>query len=309
MDATANPLPALPDLDSLRPRLAQTITAISLLTDHLAYLLHTSPPTHPQTLPFPDLLNRYNLLVTHLNALATTLSSVNDLERERDRERLDLAAASSSYTGTNGTTTRRRRRDDARDPKRDRWDSVAVVPSGPVDEAKDWIVGLLSRTKQTPQVEEYQADTLAQLARLANSPSNPLRSTSASVVSTSAPSSKAPPVRLSSQVLASKTADYTRLVNAAYDRVCALKEFAAAQPGDGGVQEEWDWKGRIGLDEEDEEDEGEGDDARDRDAMQVDPVVSGAQDPSTASQAGGTESRGWTEDEVALYLRTGKRPT
>lgn len=85
----------------------------------------------------------------------------------------------------------------------------------------------------------------------------------------------------------------TRLCNTAYDRVNAAKEFS----GDGG--EEWDWKGRVGLEEEDEDEEEAG--ADETDAMQVD-------ESSNVKKSEGTGPRAWTEEETAAYLRTGKKP-
>jgi len=73
--------------------------------------------------------------------------------------------------------------------------------------------------------------------------------------------------------------------------VNAAKEFSA----DGG--EEWDWKGRVGLEEEDAEDDA----AADEDSMQID---------KPAEKSGKEDGpRAWTEEETATYLRTGKRPT
>jgi hypothetical protein len=124
----------LPDLDLLRPRLAQLINSISTLTSHLLHAFHNSRPssTIPPTLPFPDLLNRYSLLIAQFNSLIGLISSQGDLERERDRPQ--------ESTG--------KRRKEERDVKRDKWAGVSIVPREPVEESKDWIVGLLLRTKQ-----------------------------------------------------------------------------------------------------------------------------------------------------------------
>jgi len=131
--------PPLPDLDLLRPRLAQLINSISTLTSHLIHSFHNSPPssTIPPTLPFPDLLNRYSLLISQFNSLIGLISSQGDLERERDRPQEGGGAISQG-----------KRRKEERDTKRDRWAGVSIVPREPVEESKDWIVGLLLRTKQ-----------------------------------------------------------------------------------------------------------------------------------------------------------------
>lgn len=127
----------LPDLDLLRPRLAQLVTSISTLTSHLLHAFHNSPPTStiPPTLPFPDLLSRYSLLISQFNSLIGLISSQSDLERERDRPPEDGPVSS-------------KRRKEERDVKRDKWAGVSIVPREPVEESKDWIVGLLLRTKQ-----------------------------------------------------------------------------------------------------------------------------------------------------------------
>ena len=123
-----------PDLDLLRPRLAQLITSLSTLTSHLLHTFHSSPPssTIPPTLPFPDLLNRYSLLISQFNSFISLISSQSDLERERDRPQ----------------ESGKRRPKEERDNKRDKWSSSVVVPKESVEESKDWIVGLLLRTKQ-----------------------------------------------------------------------------------------------------------------------------------------------------------------
>ncbi|GAA6008110.1 hypothetical protein JCM11491_001889 [Sporobolomyces phaffii] len=250
-----------PDLDLLRPRLAQLINSISTLTAHLVHAFHASPPTStvPPTLAFPDLLNRYSLLISQFNSLVGLISSQGDLERERDRPQ-------------DGPTPAAKRRREERDTKRDKWAGVSIVPRDPVEESKDWIVGLLLRTKQTPEVEARQARLVEEL------PSE-FRSSLASSDPT---------------LFANLLAAQTRLLNSAYDRVNAAKEFS----GDGG--EEWDWKGRVGLEEEDDNDN---DDDTGNDEMQVDSAENGKKDTEESGL------RAWTEEETAAYLRTGKKPT
>ncbi|GAA5899879.1 uncharacterized protein JCM6883_006021 [Sporobolomyces salmoneus] len=239
----------IPDLDLLRPRLAQLINSISTLTSHLLHAFHNSPPssTIPPTLPFPDLLNRYSLLISQFNSLIGLISSQSDLERERDRPQ-------EANVG--------KRRKEERDVKRDKWAGVSIVPREPVEESKDWIVGLLLRTKQTPEVENRQAQLLDSL------PSHFKASLSAS----------------DPNEFATLLAAQTRLLNSAYDRVNAAKQFSA----DGG--EEWDWKGRVELEAEDDEDPEDSENS-----MQVD-------DPPKIVRAV------WSEEDLATYLRTGKKP-
>lgn len=131
------PVPA-PDLDLLRPRLAQLITSLSTFTSHLLHTYHSTPPSNstiPPTLPFPDLITRYSLLISQFNSFISLISSQSDLERERDRPLLS-------------DSNNKRRRIEEKDLKRDKWSSTVIVPRNSVDESKDWIVGLLLRTKQ-----------------------------------------------------------------------------------------------------------------------------------------------------------------
>lgn len=134
---------SLPDLDPLRLRLVQLIDAVTGLHTQLAYLAFSAPTpstVNPGILPFPELIARYNLLLTHLSALQGLLSSEGDKEREMERERQEGMQG--------GAAGRRRRAERDRDLKRERWESVSVVPAEKVDEAKDWLVGMLLRTKQ-----------------------------------------------------------------------------------------------------------------------------------------------------------------
>lgn len=138
-----NPLPN-GDLDPLRLRLVQLIDAVSHLhaqLEHLAYAQQQQSQYGTAALPpFTDLVNRYNLLVTHLAAIHRLVSSEQDQQQQQQR----LAAEPDP-------TARRRlleREPLGRDSKRDKWDALAVVPATRIDEARDWIVGTLLRTKQ-----------------------------------------------------------------------------------------------------------------------------------------------------------------
>ncbi|BGP27270.1 hypothetical protein JCM10295v2_006234 [Rhodotorula toruloides] len=256
----------LPDLDPLRLRLVQLIDAVTGLLSQLSYLAFSAPTpssANPGILPFPELVARYNLLLTHLSALHGLLSSEGDKERERERERQEGIQG--------GAAGRKRRAERDRDIKRERWESVSVVPAEKVDEAKDWLVGMLLRTKQTPEVEASQAATIASLPE-------PFASI---LTATTASSSSATPIR-PAQPSASKSfdslaAEHARRLSLAYDKILVLKEFNSEN-------EQWDWKARVDL-EEDEDGE----------KMQVDARA-------------GEGKRAWTAQEVQAYLRTGERP-
>ncbi|BGP03078.1 LigA [Rhodotorula toruloides ATCC 204091] len=261
----------LPDLDPLRLRLVQLIDAVTGLHSQLSYLAFSAPTpstANPGILPFPELVARYNLLLTHLSALQGLLSSEGDKERERERERQEGMQG--------GAAGRKRRAERDRDVKRERWESVSVVPAEKVDEAKDWLVGMLLRTKQTPDVEASQASTIASLPE-------PFAS---ALTATTASSSSATPLQPAQAPTAtsfdSLVADHARVLSLAHDKILALKEFNSDN-------EQWDWKARVDLEEDEDGEEGGGE------KMQVD---AGA----------GEGKRAWTAQEVQAYLRAGKRP-
>ncbi|BGP19561.1 hypothetical protein JCM10213_000161 [Rhodosporidiobolus nylandii] len=253
---------ALPDLDPLRLRLVKLIDALSGLHSQLEFLRYSTPTPSsaaPGVLPFPELVARYNLLLTHLTAVQGLLSSQQEKEKEQEREREEGAQAGS----------RRNRKDKDRDLKRERWDAVSVVPAVEVDEAKDWLVGMLLRTKQTPDVETSQATLTSTLPEPFSS-----------ALSTSTASSN-PDAFLS--VLTS----HASLITSAYDRLSALKEFNSEN-------EEWDWKARVDLEEQEHEAEADAEDAEMKSAQEQ------------QEDEGG--KRPWTAKETQVFLRTGRRP-
>ncbi|KAL8292752.1 hypothetical protein RQP46_001364 [Phenoliferia psychrophenolica] len=196
MTSLSPPFP--PSLDALRLKLVQLIDALTQLQSHLRYLADSTaqPSTrNPGILPYPDLLARYNLLLSHVVSMGTLLSSVNDgREVKKGEEGIDR--------------------------KKDVWDSAVVVPGEQVEEAKDWIVGVLLRTKQTPAVE-------AHLASL---------------------SSSLPPHFFANPTTQEQSrVAYEARTTAALAKIQLLKE--------GLDDDEWDWKGRVDVDEDEEEDE------------------------------------------------------
>lgn len=122
------------DLDPLRLRLVQLIDAVSHLQSQLAAYQH-HPPTQGLP-PFLELVNRYNLLLTNLAAIHRLVSSEQDQQDQLQPPR---------------------RAGESADPKRDKWDSLAVVPAHRVDEAKDWIIGTLLRTKQVRALRSFSS--------------------------------------------------------------------------------------------------------------------------------------------------------
>ncbi|GAA5963195.1 hypothetical protein JCM8115_001054 [Rhodotorula mucilaginosa] len=201
------------DLDPLRLRLVQLIDAVSHLQSQLAAYQHHPSPTHALP-PFLELVNRYNLLLTNLAAIHRLVSSEQD-----QQDQLQPPP---------------RRAGESADPKRDKWDSLAVVPAQRVDEAKDWIVGTLLRTKQTPEIEQAQQSAASSLPE-------PFLSALSSP--------KEPPQAPPASSFAALSQAQARLVTAAHQKIVALKQFSA------GGGEEWDWKARVELDQEEEEEE------------------------------------------------------
>lgn len=111
------------ELDALRLKLVQLIDQINTLQVQLHHASLSTPEpstSNPGILPWSDLLARYNLLLSQVVGLGSLLSSVGE-ERK---------------TG------------EAKDRKRDKWEGSAVAPAVEVEESKDWIVGMLLRTKQ-----------------------------------------------------------------------------------------------------------------------------------------------------------------
>lgn len=113
------------DIDSLRLKLVQLIEQVDTLSSqiHFASISTPEPSTsNPGIPPYSDLLARYNLLLSHLVGLSALLSSVGDKREPKRGETPDL--------------------------KKHKWESLLVAPRQEVEESKDWLVGMLLRTKQ-----------------------------------------------------------------------------------------------------------------------------------------------------------------
>jgi hypothetical protein len=119
---------ATPPIDQLRLKLVQLIdqlTTLSTLLYHTTLSTATQPPStqNPGLPSFNELLSRYNLILGHYLGMNAMLQR------------------SSMDTGGGG-------RVGAEDELRKKWESSTVVPSVAVEENRDWIVGMLLRTKQ-----------------------------------------------------------------------------------------------------------------------------------------------------------------
>lgn len=121
----------LPQLDPLRTKLVTLIDQIQFLHSHLLHLSSSTPlPTseNPGILSFTELLSRYNVLLSGIVGLGSLLSDLGVREKERKGKESE--------------------RDNWKDLKKARLEGAVVVPAIAVEEGKDWIVGMLLRTKQ-----------------------------------------------------------------------------------------------------------------------------------------------------------------
>lgn len=111
-------------IDSVRLKLVQLLDSITILQNQLHhYSLIAQEPTsqNPGLPPWPDLLGRYNLLLSHVVGLGALMTSIGDPKGP----------------GQGG-----------RDLKRERWEQSTVAPREQIQDSKDWLVGMLLRTKQ-----------------------------------------------------------------------------------------------------------------------------------------------------------------
>ncbi|KAI5476746.1 hypothetical protein MNV49_007336 [Pseudohyphozyma bogoriensis] len=230
-------VPPQSDVDQLRLKLVNIIDAInSLLAQLHHYSLSTPEPSTaaPGLPPYADLIARFNLILSHAVGLGGLLSQVDQK---------------------------------GNDARKDKWDGSAVKPREVIEENKDWIVGVLLRTKQSPEIESHLVDLLNAL----------------------------PPLYSNPETFSSALASRNEFTAACVTKITELKESL-----DG---EEWDWKGRVELEEDEEEEDGEegGKKGGEEENMDVDGAGGG----------GGEEApkgRPWTIQEVAAYQRTGKLP-
>lgn len=110
-------------LDPLRLKLVQLIDQLASLQSQLyAHSQSTATPTtlQPGIPPFADLLSRFNILLSHTIGLRDLLSSVGEEGAGKGKG----------------------------DKRKEGWEANVVVPGVVVDESRDWLVGMLLRTKQ-----------------------------------------------------------------------------------------------------------------------------------------------------------------
>lgn len=122
-------------IDSVRLKLVQLLDSITTLQNQLHHYSLAAPEpssANPGLPAWPDLLARFNLLLSHVVGLGALMTGVGDPRG----------------AGQGG-----------RDVKRERWEESTVAPREPIEESKDWLVGMLLRTKQVGCLgSETQAD-------------------------------------------------------------------------------------------------------------------------------------------------------
>ncbi|KAK4055420.1 hypothetical protein OIO90_003258 [Microbotryomycetes sp. JL221] len=246
------------DLDSVRSKLVQLIDQLSTVLSQLQYLQLTTPDpstTQPGLLSYHDLLNRFNLMLSHVVTLGSLLSSRDQLQQQ--------------YSANVAPQQQLKPQDRGRDPRKEKWQASVVVPSVAIDEQKDWLVGMLLRTKQAPHVEEHLDNLVKNLPRPFNDPAAYQQAYN----------------------------DHSTLTRAASDRIQALKK--------GTRDEDWDWKGRVEIDQ-DEQDEDENDENDESDKTKSGNT---ADVEMTMATDAAPPERKWTLQEMATYCRTGKLPS
>ncbi|KAM0790984.1 hypothetical protein ACM66B_004284 [Microbotryomycetes sp. NB124-2] len=247
------------DLDAVRGKLVQLIDQLSTVLSQLHYLQQTTPdPTTsaPGILGYNDLLARYNLMLSHMVTLASLLSSDASLSHN--------SAALSQHV---------RPQDRGRDSKKEKWSASIVVPAVPVEEQKDWLVGMLLRTKQAPHIEQHLDELVKSL----------------------------PPPFNDDKTYSQAYESRSQLTKAASARIQSLKH--------GTQDEEWDWKGRVDI--EQDEDESGDEDGEDERGDKADTTTTERIDLTSDGDVTMSEpsaKRKWTLQELSTYSRTGRMP-
>ncbi|MBW0547607.1 hypothetical protein O181_087322 [Austropuccinia psidii MF-1] len=136
-------------LDTIRSKLVQLIDAIATFRLQLE-----SSPLTPLTLPYPTLISKFLILLNHTEALSQALNTIvpskpiNKFElpsaraEREEREKWEDGPANTSILG-----------------------NIAVAPRGleGLEDGKEWIVGVLTRTKLAPEIEKAEQKLLSLL--------------------------------------------------------------------------------------------------------------------------------------------------
>ncbi|PLW20739.1 hypothetical protein PCANC_02653 [Puccinia coronata f. sp. avenae] len=146
-------------LDTIRSKLVQLIDAITVFRSQL----ETSPLT-PNSLSYPTLISKFLILLNHTEALSQALNTplpsqpvdrfeLPSVRAEREeREKWEHGPGKQSVLG-----------------------NLATVPRGleGLEDGKEWIVGVLTRTKLAPEIEKDEQDLLSLLPPPPTSDSTP----------------------------------------------------------------------------------------------------------------------------------------
>ncbi|KAG0150828.1 hypothetical protein CROQUDRAFT_37864 [Cronartium quercuum f. sp. fusiforme G11] len=133
-------------LDTIRSKLVQLIEAITTFRFQLETLPHT-----PNSLPYPDLISKFLILLNHTEALSQAL---NTPAASKPLNRFELPQVRAE----------REERSKWEDgpSKRSLIGNLAIVPRGleGLEDGKEWIVGVLTRTKLAPEIEKVEQELL-----------------------------------------------------------------------------------------------------------------------------------------------------
>ncbi|EFP79721.1 hypothetical protein PGT21_031997 [Puccinia graminis f. sp. tritici] len=136
-------------LDTIRSKLVQLIDAITGFRSQLE-----TSPLAPNSLSYPTLISKFLILLNHTEALSQALNTpvpsqpvdrfeLPSVRADREeREKWEHGPAKQSVLG-----------------------NLAAVPRGleGLEDGKDWIVGVLTRTKLAPEIEKDEQDLLSSL--------------------------------------------------------------------------------------------------------------------------------------------------
>ncbi|KAI7956461.1 hypothetical protein MJO28_003556 [Puccinia striiformis f. sp. tritici] len=136
-------------LDTIRSKLVQLIDAITGFRSQLE-----TSPLAPNSLSYPTLISKFLILLNHTEALSQALNTpvpsqpidrfeLPSVRAEREeREKWEHGPAKQSVLG-----------------------NLAAVPRGleGLEDGKEWIVGVLTRTKLAPEIEKDEQDLLSLL--------------------------------------------------------------------------------------------------------------------------------------------------
>ncbi|POV94656.1 hypothetical protein PSHT_16084 [Puccinia striiformis] len=146
-------------LDTIRSKLVQLIDAITGFRSQLE-----TSPLAPNSLSYPTLISKFLILLNHTEALSQALNTpvpsqpidrfeLPSVRAEREeREKWEHGPAKQSVLG-----------------------NLAAVPRGleGLEDGKEWIVGVLTRTKLAPEIEKDEQDLLSLLPAPPPSDSSP----------------------------------------------------------------------------------------------------------------------------------------